>query len=194
MTHYCLSFTIIYSSCCVVTDAQISEVAKMLYQQGLTELIHSSPSEQVAYLLVERASLLERREDPDGPMGHGDSSSACQLDTEALVQTGNVDHVRQTFWAAQSSPCVHQRPPFWHSCFYLLENSKDRKDFMKERDKGEERVNFSKVPDFSCGHCSYVVCTLDNWTTSILWVPLFWEVVAPSKCFWEEVVLDLSFA
>ncbi|XP_036957048.1 coiled-coil domain-containing protein 30 isoform X2 [Acanthopagrus latus] len=46
-------------------DSQISEVAKMLYQQGLTELIHSSPSEQVAYLLVERASLLETSEVPD---------------------------------------------------------------------------------------------------------------------------------
>ncbi|MEQ2165739.1 hypothetical protein GOODEAATRI_020264, partial [Goodea atripinnis] len=46
-------------------DAQINEVAKMLYQQGLTELIHSTPSEQVAYLLVERASLLERNHDPD---------------------------------------------------------------------------------------------------------------------------------
>ncbi|CAN9512073.1 unnamed protein product [Ophioblennius macclurei] len=47
-------------------DAQISEVAKMLYQQGLTELIHSSPSEQVAYLLVERASLLETAQIPAG--------------------------------------------------------------------------------------------------------------------------------
>ncbi|XP_018556141.1 paramyosin isoform X2 [Lates calcarifer] len=52
-----------------IQDAQISEVAKMLYQQGLTELIHSSPSEQVAYLLAERASLLETSEDPDGPLG-----------------------------------------------------------------------------------------------------------------------------
>ncbi|KAK7915875.1 hypothetical protein WMY93_011636 [Mugilogobius chulae] len=43
-------------------DLQLSEVAKMLYDQGLTELIHSSPSEQVAYLLVERASLLETSE------------------------------------------------------------------------------------------------------------------------------------
>ncbi|XP_029907455.1 coiled-coil domain-containing protein 30 [Myripristis murdjan] len=79
-------------------DAQISEVAKMLYQQGLTELIHSSPSEQVAYLLVERASLLERREDPDGPMGHGDSSSACQLDTEALSSHQGAPHHSQSPW------------------------------------------------------------------------------------------------
>ncbi|XP_029948687.1 coiled-coil domain-containing protein 30 isoform X1 [Salarias fasciatus] len=60
-------------------DAQISEVAKMLYQQGLTELIHSSPSEQVAYLLVERASLLETAETPAGNTEvHVFSGTVCQ--------------------------------------------------------------------------------------------------------------------
>ncbi|XP_008287855.1 coiled-coil domain-containing protein 30 [Stegastes partitus] len=62
-------------------DAQISEVAKMLYQQGLTELIHSSPSEQVAYLLVERASLLETSEAPEKPTGDG--GPAGQVETTA---------------------------------------------------------------------------------------------------------------
>ncbi|XP_019214817.2 coiled-coil domain-containing protein 30 isoform X5 [Oreochromis niloticus] len=56
-------------------DAQISEVAKMLYQQGLTELIHSSPSEQVAYLLVERASLLETSELTDKVTGYGNTAN-----------------------------------------------------------------------------------------------------------------------
>ncbi|XP_046881995.1 coiled-coil domain-containing protein 30 isoform X3 [Hypomesus transpacificus] len=45
-------------------DAQMNEVAEMLYQVGLTEVMPSSPSEQVAYLLVERASLLDREQDP----------------------------------------------------------------------------------------------------------------------------------
>lgn len=44
----------------------------MLYQQGLTELIHSTPSEQVAYLLVERASLLELNQDPGEMTSDGD--------------------------------------------------------------------------------------------------------------------------
>ncbi|KAM6927210.1 uncharacterized protein FYW49_003407 [Xenentodon cancila] len=52
-------------------DAQTSEMAKMLYHQGLTELIPSSPSEQVAYLLVERASLLETSREPDKLTGDG---------------------------------------------------------------------------------------------------------------------------
>ncbi|XP_039468801.1 coiled-coil domain-containing protein 30 isoform X2 [Oreochromis aureus] len=69
-------------------DAQISEVAKMLYQQGLTELIHSSPSEQVAYLLVERASLLETSELTDKVKGYG--NTANHMGTGAQVKRTGV--------------------------------------------------------------------------------------------------------
>ncbi|MEQ2240889.1 hypothetical protein ILYODFUR_019704 [Ilyodon furcidens] len=65
-------------------DAQINEVAKMLYQQGLTELIHSTPSEQVAYLLVERASLLEKNHDPGELTCDGDLESRLRTHTEPL--------------------------------------------------------------------------------------------------------------
>lgn len=71
-----------------MTDAQISEVAKMLDQQGLTELIHSSASEQVAYLLVERASLLEMSEVT------GDGNTASPLQTEGQVSNSNTRKVR----------------------------------------------------------------------------------------------------
>ncbi|XP_010880321.2 coiled-coil domain-containing protein 30 isoform X2 [Esox lucius] len=54
-------------------DAQMNEVAEMLYQEGLAEVIPCSPSEQVAYLLVERASLLERPDDPQGAPLHSQS-------------------------------------------------------------------------------------------------------------------------
>ncbi|KAJ8257655.1 hypothetical protein GJAV_G00188250 [Gymnothorax javanicus] len=43
-------------------DAQLKEVVEMLDQEGLADISQSSPSEQVAYLLVERATLLERLE------------------------------------------------------------------------------------------------------------------------------------
>ncbi|KAL3978377.1 hydroxycarboxylic acid receptor 2/3 [Sarotherodon galilaeus] len=69
-------------------DAQISEVAKMLYQQGLTELIHSSPSEQVAYLLVERASLLETSE-LRGKVT-GDGNTANHMGTGAQVKSTGI--------------------------------------------------------------------------------------------------------
>ncbi|XP_036415042.1 trichohyalin isoform X2 [Colossoma macropomum] len=44
-------------------EAQKSEIAEMLLQEGLAEVIPSSLSEQVAYLLAERASLLEKRQE-----------------------------------------------------------------------------------------------------------------------------------
>ncbi|XP_044134323.1 coiled-coil domain-containing protein 30 isoform X2 [Bufo gargarizans] len=43
-------------------DSQLKEVEEMLDQEGLNEIAHSSPSEQIAYLLVERATLLEKLE------------------------------------------------------------------------------------------------------------------------------------
>ncbi|KAI4827153.1 hypothetical protein KUCAC02_030571 [Chaenocephalus aceratus] len=56
----------------------------MLYQQGLTELIHSSPSEQVAYLLVERASLLETSQGPSNLMVNGNIPSPLGTETQPL--------------------------------------------------------------------------------------------------------------
>ncbi|XP_030623601.1 coiled-coil domain-containing protein 30 [Chanos chanos] len=73
-------------------DSQCKEVAEMLDQEGLAEISHSSPSEQVAYLLVERVTLLERLE-----------AAERKLDTQTL--TGNLrevhlqeelDHMRHT--------------------------------------------------------------------------------------------------
>ncbi|KAL7843288.1 hypothetical protein AOLI_G00248000 [Acnodon oligacanthus] len=44
----------------LLQEAQKSEIGEMLLQEGLAEVIPSSISEQVAYLLAERASLLEK--------------------------------------------------------------------------------------------------------------------------------------
>ncbi|CAH2319842.1 Hypothetical predicted protein [Pelobates cultripes] len=44
----------------VQQESQLKEVEEMLYQEGLNEIAQSSPSEQIAYLLVERATLLEK--------------------------------------------------------------------------------------------------------------------------------------
>ncbi|KAM8927155.1 coiled-coil domain-containing protein 30 [Pelodytes ibericus] len=43
-------------------ESQLKEVEEMLVQECLNEIAHSSPSEQVAYLLVERSTLLEKLE------------------------------------------------------------------------------------------------------------------------------------
>ncbi|XP_055724151.1 coiled-coil domain-containing protein 30 isoform X2 [Salvelinus fontinalis] len=70
-------------------DAQMNEVAEMLYQEGLAEVIPSSHSEQVAYLLVERASLLERPDDPHAPQvpdAQAGTPSASQQETQSQIQ------------------------------------------------------------------------------------------------------------
>ncbi|KAM8756408.1 coiled-coil domain-containing protein 30 isoform 3-T3 [Acanthopagrus schlegelii] len=82
-------------------DSQISEVAKMLYQQGLTELIHSSPSEQVAYLLVERASLLETSEVPDSLTV--DVNISSQVGTEAQALNTSEHQAEARHLASQAS-------------------------------------------------------------------------------------------
>ncbi|KAL2103733.1 hypothetical protein ACEWY4_000601 [Coilia grayii] len=73
-------------------DSQRKEVVEMLEQEGLAEISQSSSSEQVAYMLVERATLLERLE-----------AAERKLDTQTL--TGNLrevhlqeelDHIRHT--------------------------------------------------------------------------------------------------
>ncbi|KAK6307968.1 hypothetical protein J4Q44_G00212390 [Coregonus suidteri] len=73
-------------------DSQRKEVVEMLAQEDLGEIGLSSTSEQVAYLLVERATLLERLE-----------AAERRLDTQSL--TGNLrevhlqdelDHIRHT--------------------------------------------------------------------------------------------------
>lgn len=46
----------------LLPESQSKELAEMLAQEDLGEMGLTSPSEQVAYLLVERATLLERLE------------------------------------------------------------------------------------------------------------------------------------
>ncbi|KAM6312939.1 LOW QUALITY PROTEIN: coiled-coil domain-containing protein 30 [Podargus strigoides] len=46
-------------------EAQLKEVEEMLEQEGLSEITHSNTSEQIAYLLVERSTLLEKLEMAD---------------------------------------------------------------------------------------------------------------------------------
>ncbi|XP_067422412.1 coiled-coil domain-containing protein 30 isoform X2 [Emydura macquarii macquarii] len=63
-------------------EAQLKEVEEMLEQEGLFEIAHSSPSEQIAYLLVERTTLLEKLEIADRKLdshSYVDSLCAAQL-------------------------------------------------------------------------------------------------------------------
>ncbi|MGH0146366.1 UNVERIFIED_CONTAM: hypothetical protein FKN15_048683 [Acipenser sinensis] len=69
-------------------EAHLKEVEEMLDQEGLAEISHSSPSEQIAYLLVERATLLEKLE-----------SAERKLDSQSYtgsLREEELDQIRQT--------------------------------------------------------------------------------------------------
>ncbi|KAM8756407.1 coiled-coil domain-containing protein 30 isoform 2-T2 [Acanthopagrus schlegelii] len=102
-------------------DSQISEVAKMLYQQGLTELIHSSPSEQVAYLLVERASLLETSEVPDSLTVDVNISSQVGTEAQAL-------NTSEHQFSHKGAPRHNQSP--WRRLFGLHRASQGKHTFI----------------------------------------------------------------
>ncbi|KAM6046159.1 coiled-coil domain-containing protein 30 [Theristicus caerulescens] len=73
-------------------EAQLKEVEELLEQEGLSEIAHSNASEQIAYLLVERTTLLEKLEIADQKLNspsYADRLCAAQLQDE-------FDHVHQT--------------------------------------------------------------------------------------------------
>ncbi|XP_042334564.1 phosphopantothenate--cysteine ligase [Sceloporus undulatus] len=77
-------------------ESQQQEVQDMLEQEGLLDITHSSPSEQVAYLLVERSTLLEKIEALEQNLGFPNSlESLCaaqpQSHTEALAKEAEQD-------------------------------------------------------------------------------------------------------
>ncbi|KAA0707496.1 hypothetical protein E1301_Tti016361 [Triplophysa tibetana] len=60
-------------------ETQRSEITEMLLQEGLADIIPISPSEQVAYLLADRGSLLERIESrTDGDTKTGGHPDGCE--------------------------------------------------------------------------------------------------------------------
>ncbi|XP_010880324.2 trichohyalin isoform X6 [Esox lucius] len=97
-------------------DAQMNEVAEMLYQEGLAEVIPCSPSEQVAYLLVERASLLERPDDPQVNNVKAYNTLASQQETQS--QPKNMD---------QGAPLHSQSP--WKRLFGHRKAAQSRHPF-----------------------------------------------------------------
>ncbi|XP_077461554.1 uncharacterized protein ccdc30 [Stigmatopora argus] len=69
-------------------EIQSKELAEMLAQEDLGEMGLSSPSEQVAYLLVERATLLERLEAAERKLdSHSLSGSVKDVPIQASSQT-----------------------------------------------------------------------------------------------------------
>ncbi|XP_041654452.1 coiled-coil domain-containing protein 30 isoform X2 [Cheilinus undulatus] len=70
-------------------ENQSKELAEMLAQEDLGEIGLSSPSEQVAYLLVERATLLERLEAVERRL-------ESQSFTDSLLEVHHQEHIHHT--------------------------------------------------------------------------------------------------
>ncbi|XP_025030638.1 coiled-coil domain-containing protein 30 isoform X3 [Python bivittatus] len=91
-------------------ESQHKEVEDLLEQEGLLSIVHSSPGEQVAYLLVERSSLLEKIEALEQELGASHClGRACvaslqdelnqfhqRLDEELREQQQSVQRVQAT--------------------------------------------------------------------------------------------------
>ncbi|XP_056097790.1 coiled-coil domain-containing protein 30 isoform X2 [Rhinichthys klamathensis goyatoka] len=103
-------------------DSQCKEVVEMLEQEGLADISQSSASEQVAYLLVERVTLLERLE-----------AAERKLDTQTL--TGNLRE-------------VHLQEELDHIRHALEEELRQQKENMNEahsEELGKERTERQKL-------------------------------------------------
>ncbi|XP_054857775.1 trichohyalin-like [Eublepharis macularius] len=73
-------------------ESQQKEVEEMLEQEGLLDIAHSSPSEQIAYLLVERSTLLEKLEGLEQRLG----SPVCLENLCTAQLQDELDHIHQT--------------------------------------------------------------------------------------------------
>ncbi|XP_077168228.1 coiled-coil domain-containing protein 30 isoform X2 [Paroedura picta] len=82
-------------------ESQQKEVEEMLEQEGLLDIAHSGPSEQIAYLLVERSTLLEKLEGMAQKLG----PPSC-LESLCTAQFQNeLDHIHQTLEEELQQQC-----------------------------------------------------------------------------------------
>ncbi|XP_069636519.1 coiled-coil domain-containing protein 30 isoform X9 [Haliaeetus albicilla] len=88
-------------------EAQLKEVEEMLEQEGLSEIAHSNASEQIAYLLVERTTLLEKLEIADQKLNsHSYIDRLCAAQLQCKDEFGHVhqsleDELQQQHESAQ---------------------------------------------------------------------------------------------
>nr|XP_046254146.1 coiled-coil domain-containing protein 30 isoform X2 [Scatophagus argus] len=89
-------------------ESQSKELAEMLAQEDLGEMGLSSPSEQVAYLLVERATLLERLEAAERRL---ESQSLTDSLREVQHQCSSQSPLKKLFGLRRSGQSKHNITP-----------------------------------------------------------------------------------
>ncbi|XP_044206572.1 coiled-coil domain-containing protein 30 isoform X2 [Thunnus albacares] len=104
-------------------ESQSKELAEMLAQEDLGEMGLSSPSEQVAYLLVERATLLERLESAERRL---DSQSLPDNLREVHLQGSSQSPWKKLFGLRRSGQSKHNITPAHSEEISLERNERQR--------------------------------------------------------------------
>ncbi|XP_018408169.1 PREDICTED: coiled-coil domain-containing protein 30 [Nanorana parkeri] len=124
-------------------ELQLKEVEEMLDQEGLSEIAQSSPSEQVAYLLVERATLLEKLEGLELKLdSHSENLSSEKqqdeleqihrtLEEELYQQRESMRRTKETLYKETLSPV--QKP--WKKLFGTRKNACSSFDEELEKER-----------------------------------------------------------
>ncbi|XP_074654430.1 uncharacterized protein LOC141908326 isoform X2 [Tubulanus polymorphus] len=106
------------------------ETTDMLLQQGLTDIAHGSATEQIAFLLVERARLLDELE--------MDQSRASRTETPAAKTGAVTDEERADF----EEELMQQRDMMKRVKAQLEQQHEEEiSDLLDEKDKLEEHLN-----------------------------------------------------
>ncbi|KAG9260248.1 coiled-coil domain-containing protein 30-like [Astyanax mexicanus] len=127
--------------------AQRNEIAEMLLQEGLAEVIPSSLSEQVAYLLAERASLMEKLQAQEGADMNAMQKCAekgipqnSNENTEKVVSVrgrSSQSPLRRLLGMRKTAQTKHISSPVTHSSTCGEKASKERERWLLERDLDE---------------------------------------------------------
>ncbi|XP_069598256.1 coiled-coil domain-containing protein 30 isoform X2 [Ranitomeya imitator] len=135
-------------------DSQLKEVEEMLDQEGLNEISHSSPSEQIAYLLVERATLLEKLELLEQKMDTRSENLSDEkrqdeleqihrtLEEELYQQRESMRRTKETLSKEQMSSVQNSWKKFFGTRKNVDRTSAESSTFDEELDKErKKRVN-----------------------------------------------------
>ncbi|XP_049327618.1 CAP-Gly domain-containing linker protein 1 isoform X1 [Astyanax mexicanus] len=127
--------------------AQRNEIAEMLLQEGLAEVIPSSLSEQVAYLLAERASLMEKLQAQEGADMNAMQKCAekgipqnSNENTEKVVSVrgrSSQSPLRRLLGMRKTAQTKHISSPVTHSSTCGEKASKECERWLLERDLDE---------------------------------------------------------
>lgn len=106
----------------VHTEAQMSEIVEMLVQEGLAEVVSCSLSEQVAYLLADRAALMEKiqtLEDADSRTLNVTCTQEQRTPDENAEKVRLLTNVCYFIWVLKQcdiKPLWSWEPSRWHHC------------------------------------------------------------------------------